>query len=250
MASRRTRRRGRLRIGTSGWTYRHWRGAFYPAELPPKRWFAHYRTLFDTVELNNPFYHLPLASTVVGWRTQTPDDFLFAVKASRFITHNKKLSDPREHLDIFFARMDLLGDKLGVVLFQLPPSWRCNPHRLEAFLVAYGRRRPVAFEFRNATWYTDEVYAILARHGAGFCIYDLAGHTSPIEVTSDLVYLRLHGPDGKYAGSYSDDALAAWADRCRDWLAHGRDVFCYFDNDIGAHAPNNALTLRRMLAGA
>jgi uncharacterized protein YecE (DUF72 family) len=243
----RRRRRGRAFIGTSGWSYKHWRGPFYPADLPTKRHFEFYRRSFDTVELNNPFYHLPQVSAVTAWRENTPPDFVFAVKASRFITHNKKLADPKQHLRIFFERMDLLGDKMGIVLFQLPPRWGFNAERLDAFLDAFAQRRRCVFEFRNPSWYAPDAYRILERHRAGFCIYDLAGHTSPLQVTADYVYIRLHGPDGKYAGSYDDHVLMVWAERIRGWLAAGKDVYCYFDNDIGAYAPRNALTLKRLI---
>jgi uncharacterized protein YecE (DUF72 family) len=243
-------RRGRFRVGTSGWVYKHWRGAFYPADLPAKAWFPFYRERFDSVELNTPFYHLPKPMTVRRWRSETPGDFAFAVKGSRFITHNKKLKDPEQPLERFFELLDLLGPKMAVVLWQLPPSWGFNPERLDAFLRAFRareQRRRVCFEFRNAQWYAPEALTILRRWNAGFCIYELAGHTSPIELTADFAYVRLHGNAGKYAGEYGERGLAPWAERIDAWLARGIDVFAYFDNDVAAAAPRDAALLRTMI---
>jgi uncharacterized protein YecE (DUF72 family) len=245
-------RSGRLRIGTSGWVYRHWKGAFYPADVPAKRWFEHYRTVFDTVELNTPFYHLPRPTAVARWRDETPPDFAFAVKGSRFITHNKKLKDPHEPLERFFELMDGLDDKMAVVLWQLPPSWGFDAERLDAFLRAFRKRegaRRTCFEFRNQAWYCAEALAILRRHDAGFCIYDLGGHTSPLELTADFAYVRLHGPVQRYSGAYGERGLAPWAERIGAWRARGIDVFAYFDNDVGGAAPRDALTLRRLCGG-
>lgn len=241
---------GRIAIGTSGWQYRHWRGRFYPQDLPLAQWFAYYRERFATVELNTPFYHLPQVASVERWRTQTPAGFRFAVKGSRFITHNKKLKEPEEPLERFFEVMDHLERKMAVVLFQLPPSWGLNAARLDAFLAAYRRRcgrRRVCFEFRNPQWYVPEVEEVLRRHRAGFCIYHLAGHTSPLTVTADFAYVRLHGPLGKYAGRYGRAGLAPWAERIQAWRAAGIDSFCYFDNDFEAAAPEDAALLRELV---
>jgi uncharacterized protein YecE (DUF72 family) len=237
-----------LRIGTSGWHYQHWRGTFYPAGEPPS--LARYAERFDTVEINNSFYRLPSAETFAAWREATPPGFLFAVKASRFITHMKKLTDPEGSFEKFFAAVVHLGPKLGPILFQLPPRWRCNAQRLAAFLETIAPRRlRCAFEFRNETWFAPEVQALLVRHNAAFCIYDIAQRRSPQAATADFVYLRLHGPEAAaYAGSYGDAALAGWARRIKAWLAEGRDVYCYFDNDQKAYAAGDALRLKAKLA--
>ena len=236
-----------IRIGTSGWHYQHWRENFYPPGEPPN--LLRYAERFDTVEINNSFYRLPSAETFQAWRDKTQPGFLFAVKASRFITHMKKLTDPEGSFEKFFAAVAHLGPKLGPILFQLPPRWRCNAGRLEEFLTVIAHRGlRCAFEFRNETWFGPEIQEILARHNAAFCIYDIAQRRSPLPTTADFVYIRLHGPEAAaYAGSYSDEVLAEWADRIRDWRSQGRDVFCYFDNDQKAYAAGDALRLKAML---
>lgn len=240
----------RLHIGTSGWVYRHWRGLFYPADLPASQQFAFYRQRFRSIELNGTFYRLPSVAAATAWRAQADSGFTYAVKISRFISHNKKLTQPRVHLGIFLAAIAPLGPRLGPLLLQLPPSWQRNDERLDAFLVAYRElagRRPLAVEFRHPSWYDDEVTAVLRRHRATFCISHLAGHQSPLTVTARLVYLRLHGSGGKYAGAYGRAGLELWRERIAGWLADGHDVCCYFDNDIGGAAPRDALLLQEML---
>jgi uncharacterized protein YecE (DUF72 family) len=207
---------------------------------------------FNTVELNNSFYRLPDPETFDCWREQTPAGFCFAVKANRFITHNKKLSDPESALDNFLPRTQRLGRKLGPVLFQLPPKWKVNVERLDRFLrvLPKGRRRRYAFEFRNPTWLNADVYMVLQKHNAAFCIYDLAGFQTPREVTADWTYVRLHGPGGKYQGSYSTAQLRAWAKQLLDWGDSLRAIYVYFDNDQAGYAAKNALTLKRLLGGS
>lgn len=243
------RPKGLCRIGTSGWHYPHWRGAFYPKALAAKDRLAYYAGIFDTVEINNAFYRLPSEAAVQGWADGTPPGFVFACKASRYITHMKKLKDPRESLASFLQRIAGLGDKLGPVLFQLPPNWRPNPGRLEAFLEALPRKQRFAFEFRDARWDEPEVLRLLERYGAAFCCFDLGGRTSPVRVTADFAYVRLHGPGAPYRGSYSEAALADWAVRFADWQESGLDVYCYFDNDERAYAANNARGLIARLEG-
>jgi uncharacterized protein YecE (DUF72 family) len=232
-----------VRVGTSGWHYAHWRGNFYPADLPANRWLAYYAEQFQTVEINNSFYQLPGEETFRQWHAQTPPGFVFAVKASRFITHMKKLSDPQASTAKFFERVALLGEKLGPILFQLPPRWRPNLERLETFLAALPSKvgHRYAFEFRDPAWLTPAVYEVLARHNAALCIYHFNGRSSPKELTADFTYLRLHGPGGPYQGKYSPDELAEWARECLAW--RGRDIFCYFDNDMAGYAPQNAREL-------
>lgn len=238
----------RAYVGTSGWHYKHWRARFFPADLPPPRWLPFYAERFASVEVNNSFYHLLPAAAVEAWVRATPADFTFAVKGSRFITHNKKLKDPQEALARFFAPLRGLGKKLGPIVFQLPPRWRVNPTRLGDFLRALPKRRRYAFEFRHPSWRTEEIYALLRRHNAAFCIYELAGVRTEHLVTADFVYVRLHGPtDQKYQGEYTARELGVWLRRIRAWLKAGKDVYVYFDNDQDAYAAHNALALSRRL---
>jgi uncharacterized protein YecE (DUF72 family) len=240
--------RGRIWIGTSGWQYDHWVGPVYPEELPGGSFLTHYAGMLDSVEVNSSFYGLPSAATVARWREATPPDFLFAVKASRYVTHMKKLKDPDEGIARLFAAIEPLADKLGPILFQLPPRWRVNANRLEAFLAALPAGRHYAFEFRDDSWHCSEVLGMLARHNAAFCVFDLAGRRSPVEVTADFAYVRLHGPDGAYRGNYDGRALRGWARRIAGWRDAGLDVYCYFDNDEAGYAFANAVRLREILA--
>src|SRR5512146_1105960 len=209
-------RNAKVHIGTSGWHYKHWCGPFYAEKLPAAKMLEFYVRHFDTVELNNSFYKLPAVAAFRGWRDSTPPGFCFAVKASRFITHNKKLKDPENALQNFLPRAAELGPKLGPILFQLPPRWRVNVERLEEFLSVLPGRHHYVFELREPTWHSDRVYETLHRHNAALCIFHLAGFQSPVELTADFTYLRLHGPGGKYQGSYSHE-LVEWAQRIRDW---------------------------------
>lgn len=236
-----------IRIGTSGWHYKHWLGPFYPPKLPASKMLEFYCQRFDTVELNNSFYHLPPESALKQWRDSTPEDFRLAMKGSRFLTHMKKLKDPEQGLERFLARADLLGPKLGPILFQLPPHWQVNVERLEHFLEALPGQHEYGFEFRNETWNVPAVYELLGRHNAAYCAFDLAGYQSPVEITADFAYVRLHGPGGKYQGSYTDEALHGWAERIAGWVGKLRAVYVYFDNDQAAYAVNNALRLHLLL---
>lgn len=236
-------------IGTSGWNYRHWREAFYPASLPASEWLSFYAERFPSVEVNATFYRLPSASTLDAWRAAVPPDFRFAVKASRYITHMKKLKDPQESTRRFFAAVDRLGDRLGPILFQLPPKWRVNVERLAAFLEALPSGYRYAFEFRDPSWWIEPITDLLAEHRASFCQFDLEGQTSPGWSTTDFVYLRWHGSDGRYRGRYADEALDGWAARIREWAGEDRTVYGYFDNDAEAQAPRDAKRLLRRLDG-
>ncbi len=235
-----------LRIGTSGWHYKHWVGPFYPPKLPASKMLEFYRERFDTVELNNSFYRLPSEQALTTWRDATPPDFRFAVKGSRFITHNKKLGDAAVAIERLLARIEILEGKLGPVLFQLPPQWGINVGRLEEFLRILPPYRHYSLEFRNGTWNEARVYDILRRSNVAYCMYHLAGFESPLEITADFAYVRLHGPGGKYQGSYGDGDLAAWAGRIRSWRDL-RAVYVYFDNDQSGYAALDALRLRKML---
>lgn len=241
-------KRGHLYIGTCGWSYKHWLGSFYPAGAKQDDMLTHYARSFSSVEIDSSFYRLPTAETLARWAANTPKGFAFTCKASRFITHMKKLKDPAQSLVPFFERMAWLARKLKVVVFQLPPRWRCNPARLEGCLTALPPGHRYAFEFRDESWFDPAVYDALRHHGAAFCIYDLAGRFSPLEVTSDFVYLRLHGPKEAYASAYADRQLSRLAARIDDWRQSGLDVFVFFNNDADGQAPSDALKLQGLLA--
>lgn len=238
---------GAVRIGCSGWQYRHWRGLFYPAGLRAASWFEHYASIFDTVEINNTFYRLPEREVFAAWRRRAPAGFLFAVKASRFLTHMKKLKDPEEPLDRFFTRVRALGRNLGPVLYQLPPGWKLDLARLEHFLHALPRGVRHVMEFRDPSWYHPDVERLLARHRVARCLHDMPKSTTARVRVGPLVYVRFHGASGTYSGSYPDARLRDWAGWLRAERDAGADVFAYFNNDVGGHAPRNALTLRRMM---
>ena len=241
-------KRGRqIYLGTSGWSYDHWREAFYPENLPTERMLAYYAQHFHTAEINNSFYQLPAKNTLKHWFEATPEDFLFTVKASRYITHMKKLKEPQKSVGAFLRRIRSLGNKLGPVLFQLPPRWHFNKERLAAFLAALSREFRYAFEFRDHSWLNQDTYDLLSRYDAAFCIYELDGFVSPRPITSDLVYVRLHGPEGPYQGSYDARSLSGWASALATWAAQGCDVYCYFDNDERGYAAQNAMHLQTML---
>jgi len=237
--------KSKIHVGTSGWVYPHWKGRFYPAGMRERDRLKHYAERFDIVELNNTFYRLPTEAAVHGWRDGSPPQFQFAVKGSRFITHMKKLKDPVIALEKFFSRAELLGSKLGPILFQLPPQWEVDEARLEIFLQALPPDHRYAFEFRNATWNTPAIEKLLRRFGVSYCIFDLAGYQSPLTLTTNFTYIRLHGPGGKYQGSYSISQLQDWARQLKEWRLDAAYVF--FDNDEAAYAVDNALQLKRII---
>ncbi len=230
-----------IRIGPSGWHHRHWLKGFYPAKLQSGKLFPWYARHFNTVEVNNTFYRLPTEDALGHWRQTAPAGFLFSVKASRFITHTKRLLDPEESVVKFLSRVELLGNTLGPILFQLPPKFRLNLARLEKFLEVLPTKHMYAFEFRDVTWRAPPVYKLLRRYNAAFCIHDWQGGSSHRELAADFVYVRFHGP----TGSYSLEFVAKWADQIRQWS--GRQIFVYFNNDVGGHAVTNAITLRSLL---
>lgn len=237
----------RISIGTSGWHYPHWMGPVYPETLERDALLPFYAERLDSVEVNNTFYRLPSTETVRAWCDQTPTGFVFACKASRFITHMKKLKDPETSTERFFDTVAAFGAKLGPVLFQLPPRWNVNLERLEAFLRTLPGRHRYVFEFRDPSWFEPAVYALLRRSRAAFCIYELSGQLSPLELTTDLVYVRLHGPADAYRGRYDDATLEAWARRLKRYRDEGKAVYCYFDNDEKGYAVQNALRLRELI---
>lgn len=236
-----------LHIGTSGYHYKHWLGNFYPADLKTSDMLRHYAGTFDTVELNNTFYQLPEEETFRTWRRTTPTGFLFAVKASRFITHMKKLGGVEESIHRFLERAELLGPKLGPILFQLPPKWKKNVERLRGFLEILPRKHLYTFEFREPSWLDEEIYALLREFNSGFCIYQLEFFQSPILVTADFAYVRLHGPGRKYQGLYGRNGLRPWVKRIAEWQRELKQIFVYFDNDQAGYAAQDAGMLREML---
>ncbi len=237
-----------LRIGCSGWQYRHWRGNFYPEDLPQSRWFSFYATRFDTVEINNSFYRLPEKETFARWRAAAPNRFLFAVKASRYLTHMKKLKDPVEPVRRMFERVRGLGSCLGPVLYQLPPHWRCDQARLDAFLDVIPRDVVQAVEFRDPSWYADRIFDTLQLHGVALCLHDMKGSAAPRLAVGPCVYVRFHGAGARYGGRYPDSALERWADWLASQRAAGYPIYAYFNNDVGGHAPRDAARLSALLA--
>ncbi len=233
-----------IRIGCSGWQYDHWRGSFYPADLPRDRWLEHYATRFDTVELNNSFYRLPAASAFAAWGRRVPADFRFAVKASRYLTHLRKLREPDEPLARLWSRAVQLEGRLGPMLYQLPPHWQRNLERLDQFLALVPARRAQAVEVRDPSWYDEAVYSALREHGVALCLHDMRGSASPDCQVGPFVYVRFHGAGRRYGGRYPDDVLDDWAARLRHWAAQGLDCWAYFNNDVGGHAPRDAARLR------
>jgi uncharacterized protein YecE (DUF72 family) len=210
--------------------------------------FDFYAQHFDTVEINNSFYHLPSAKTFDNWRESSPPKFLFAVKGSRFITHMKKLKDPRPSSEKFFDVADRLGRKLGPILFQLPPRWKVNVERLAEFLESLPQRHKYVIEIRDESWLVPEVYALLRRHKTAFCIHDFADMKVPEEITANFTYIRFHGPtSAKYFGSYSSEQLREWAKRIEDWSQRLSAIYVYFNNDPGGEAVRNALELKRLV---
>lgn len=245
--------KGEVRIGTSGWNYRGWAGGiFYPPGLKPAGWLRHYAAVFDTVEVNNTFYRLPGRRVFGNWSAQTPARFRFAAKASRFITHQKKLARPGEHVARFLRHAIGLERKLAVVLFQLPPFWSCDPERLEAFCGWWRHQRiwprlRAALEVRHPSWLGDEPLGILHRHNVALVHSDWKGLIVNGPVTADFVFVRRHGPEHLYASSYSPAALQTDAEQVRGWSAGGRDVYVYFNNDARGFAIANAQALKALV---
>jgi uncharacterized protein YecE (DUF72 family) len=239
-----------VRIGTSGWSYDHWRDVLYPPELPARDRFAAYVQTFDTVETNSSFYHWPRELTFAGWRRRAPDGFVMSIKAPRGLTHAKKLYEPELWAERIAASWHELGHVRGVLLVQLAPGHTRDDARLDYFLGCLPSWIRVAVEFRHPSWDDVAVYRILEAHQAAYCVMSGAGLPCIVRATAPFVYVRLHGPDtgSLYAGSYSDEDLAWWADRIREWDSSGRDVFAYFNNDGDGNAVRNAVTLRTLVA--
>lgn len=245
----------RVFIGTSGYNYPHWwNGVFFPSDLSQRKWLEFYAEHFDTVELNVTFYRLPTKEVFDGWYKRTPKEFSFAVKGSRFITHIKRLKDCREPLSLFLEHASPLKEKLGVVLWQLPPRFPFQKERLEEFCVLLStlpRSKGLhhTFEFRDASWLCQEAFRILEEFNFAFCIAHGSGLPLMERVTSDFIYLRFHGGEVLYGSNYSEKELKKWANKIQDWKAKGKNTYIYFNNDAYGFAVKNALTLKKMVAG-
>jgi uncharacterized protein YecE (DUF72 family) len=241
----------RVRIGCSGWNYASWRNDFYPPRLPASRWLEHYATVFDTVEVNSTFYRLAKRDAVARWVEQTPPGFLFAVKASRYLTHMKRLTDIERGLQRFYDPIMPLVEaaRLGPVLWQLPASFHRDDERLAALLDAVAQYPPGrhCVEFRHPSWFTEEVYELLRWHGAALVIGDRKGlDFQPRLIVGDWTFVRFHHGHRGRRGNYSPAELGEWAQRIREW-ARRADVYAYFNNDWEVFAPRNALALKRLL---
>lgn len=234
-------------LGTSGWTYDHWKGVFYPDTVPKKRWFEYYSSRFDTVELNASFYRIPTVKTALGWYNRSQANFRFAVKMSRLVSHVRRLKNCDRELEWFFSSMEPLKPKTSIILIQLPPNLRIDLKRLDEFSARLPSDQTFAFEFRNITWYSEETYALLREREHTFCIHDMAGLTTDKIITANTVYIRFHGYDSRYGGDYPDDRLCLWAEWIREQLKKGLTVFAYFNNDIGGFAVKNCLRLKEIL---
>jgi len=233
-----------IRIGTSGWYYDHWKELFYPGGLTKSKWFEYYAQYFDTVEINNTFYHLPKEQTLRRWHEIAPKDFLYAVKANRYITHIKRLKDSAEPLGRFFERVGLLKSRLGPILYQLPPSLQKDLGLLEAFIKLLPKRKTAVFEFRHKSWYSDDTFNLLNKSGVSFCIHDMPGKESPRIVTGEVIYVRFHGTTGRYSGSYPKSQLQNWSKWLKDQAKKVSAIYAYFNNDAHGHAIKNAKQLK------
>ena len=238
----------RILIGTSGWHYQSWRGPFFPDGLRLKDQLQFYSSQFSTTELNGVFYRTPTVAAVRSWREQTGGDFVFAWKASKFITHWKRLSENcRNSLDLLEDRIALLGDKAGPILFQLPPQFEADADRLSSFLKMLSEKRRYSFEFRHPSWYAPPILRLLSKANVSLCLSDHHDAPAPWKRTADFVYVRGHGPGGRYKGHYPPAELKAWARRIKSWKKQGVDIYVYFDNDQKSAAPRDARRLKELL---
>jgi uncharacterized protein YecE (DUF72 family) len=239
-----------IHLGTSGFSYRHWRGVLYPEELPTSEWLSQYASVFSTVELNTTFYRLPTKDAARCWHEVTPPGFRFAAKGSRYLTHMKRLRDPEPGISRYFAPLEALGDKLKVVLWQLPPQMaQVDLPRLATFLEALPNRYRYVFEARAPAWHCEPVADLLDSFGVAFCEHDLVDRPIP-RPTGGFRYLRFHGRTGKYEGRYGRARLEKVAQDLLAWRARGSDAWVFFNNDLGGHAIHDALTLSEALGAA
>lgn len=236
-------------IGTSGWSYDGWRGPFFPDDLPKSRWLEFYSSQFATAEINSSFYRTPSLEAVRAWRDAVPDGFVFAWKASKFITHWKRLGPTSpSSIELMLTRLKVLGSKVGPVLFQLPARFKADRERLATFFGMLPGRYRYAFEFRDASWYEPDILQLLTDSGMALCLSDHRDAPAPWLATAEHVYVRGHGPGGQYAGRYRGSALERWREQFARWRRQGRTIYCYFDNDQKSAAPKDAARLKALLA--
>ncbi len=239
----------KIHVGTSGWFYSEWKGPFYPAKCPSRLFLQEYQQHFHTSEINNSFYQLPKPERIGQWVSSTPENFIFCVKASRYITHMKKFKEPENTLPLFLERLALFGPKLGPVLFLVPPKFRYDEARLAGFLHALPKGLRGAFELRDATWHNPAAYDLLRQHGHALVVVDLKGELSPVHLLGNFMYLRFHGATDHGYGRYDTALLKDRAALMHSWAKEGREVFAYFDNDAEGAAPLDALELKTCLGG-
>ncbi|QJW91765.1 DUF72 domain-containing protein [Spirosoma taeanense] len=237
-----------IHIGTSGWSYDHWQGVLYPPKTATGKRLGYYLQQFQTVELNSSFYRWPKPETFAGWQAKLPEGFLLSAKAPRWLTYVKNLKEPEPWIERIEEGWSALADKQAILLVQLSPRFACNYNRLAYFLDRLPRWIRVAVEFRHATWHTEAIFNLLEEQNAAYCIMSGAGLPCILRTSASLVYVRLHGPEHQplYHGAYSEGELNEWAGHLRAWAASGKDVYVYFNNDIGGHAVRNALALRAL----
>lgn len=238
---------GKIYIGTSGYSYPHWQGIFYPKNLPQAKWLEYYAKYFGTVELNVTFYRLPQKAAFDNWYQRVPENFVFVCKGSRYITHIKKLKGVKRATKLFFQRVELLKEKNGLILWQLPPSFKIDLQKLEDFLkILQDYKLRNAIEFRHPSWFKDQTYKLLGKYKVALCVADSDRYPRAEEVTTDFVYFRFHGGKSLYASNYSLRELKSWAIKIKKWQKQGLDVYVYFNNDARGYAVKNAKTLIRM----
>ncbi|MGE5682883.1 MAG: DUF72 domain-containing protein [Bacillota bacterium] len=239
-----------IHIGTSGWNYQHWKGIFYSKGLKSGDWLEYYSRRFSTVEINNSFYRLPEKGSFRIWRDSVPEWFIFTAKANRYLTHMKKLNEPEEALNKLLERLSVLENKLGPILFQFPPFWNVNYERLRAFTEILPDKFRYSYEFRNQTWWREDIFELLRKHNISFCIYEMPGIVTPKEVTSDFIYLRFHGPDFPFKERFDQEVLLSWAEQIKQWNSDGKEVFIYFNNDQYGYALGDAGELEDLLSAS
>jgi len=235
-------------IGTSGWVYSSWDKVFYPEDLPYKEKLKYFSKHFKTAEVNYSFYRLPRPETFKNWKNQVPDDFVFSVKASRYITHIKRLKGAEEPTEKFINNAKNLGQKLGPILFQLPPSFKINLERLEKFLKILPKKYRFTFEFRHKSWFTKETFDLLKKYKVALCIADSPGYPKEIRATSSFVYIRMHGSKRLFSSKYTKKELQDLAKLIKKFLKEGKDVYTYFNNDAFGYAVENAREIREMMS--
>jgi len=236
-----------IRIGTSGWYYSHWSGLFYPAKLPKTKWFQYYAKHFDSVEVNNTFYQLPKQQSVKKWYVQAPKNFIYTVKANRYITHIKRLKDTPEALERFFKTVDLLKQKLGPVLYQLPPSLQKDLDLLGGFIRLLPKNRIAVFEFRHESWYSEDTFELLNQFNVGFCVHDMPAKQTPRIITGNIIYIRFHSSTGRYSGNYTKSALKNRVHWLKKQNKKARRIYIYFNNDFNAFAVENAKQIKEQI---